>query len=186
MFDFWQNMCLPTNGRFFSQKNIWSPCLRRRLRNVLIYGFCLCDHRRPFSLFRMSFCPSGHFNARFSPFLCGYLYACSLKQSVCLSCRLCCLLSWVTRWVCEKVAHNVAQTTFLSKLIHNYGTIEKGSAEMCTFVFKPLPKVNNHPLFKNSPNLVTLLLSAACVDVCPATQSCPPKRLRGASSCPPT
>jgi hypothetical protein len=36
--------------------------------------------------------------------------------------------------------------------------MEKSSPEMCatSVIFKPLTKVNNQPLGKNSPNLVTL------------------------------
>jgi hypothetical protein len=41
--------------------------------------------------------------------------------------------------------------------------VEKSSQKMrATFlVFKTLPKVNNHPMGENSPNLVTLLLIAS-------------------------
>jgi hypothetical protein len=63
----------------------------------------------------------------------------------------------VTGSVCEKVAQNVAQYIFLSKLIHNLYRVTKDPKNAFYVIFRKLPKVNNHPLAENSPNLVTLM-----------------------------
>jgi hypothetical protein len=62
-----------------------------------------------------------------------------------------------TRLVCDKIAKNVAQPIFCQ---NQYITFMcKYSLKFrATSVFKKnLPKVNNHPMGENSPNLVTLV-----------------------------
>jgi hypothetical protein len=56
----------------------------------------------------------------------------------------------------KKVAQNVAQPIFLSKLIAV--TVGNSSPSICatSVIFKRQPKVNNRPLGQNWPNLVTL------------------------------
>jgi hypothetical protein len=56
-----------------------------------------------------------------------------------------------------KIARNVTQNTFLSKLMH-YLSRGKNSPKMWAIstIFTKLPKVNNHALVENSPNLFAL------------------------------
>jgi hypothetical protein len=67
--------------------------------------------------------------------------------------------SWpirVTRCVCEEMSQNVAKPIFSQKIFIT-STAEKSI--LATFViFEKLPKVINHPMGENSPNLVTLKL----------------------------
>jgi hypothetical protein len=70
-------------------------------------------------------------------------------------------VSRVTRSVCEKIAHRGACDRFMAKLIHNFF---RGKSVSQKFVLlqqfsKQLPKENNGPTGKNSPNLVTLSVS---------------------------
>jgi hypothetical protein len=58
----------------------------------------------------------------------------------------------VARCVCEKIAQNVAQLIFLSKLIHNI-YLGKSGVKMWanSEIFKNLTKANNPTLGANSP-----------------------------------
>jgi hypothetical protein len=68
----------------------------------------------------------------------------------------------VARCVCEKIAQNVAQLIFLSKLIHNI-YLGKSGVKMWanSEIFKNLTKANNPTLGANSPNLVTLFCATS-------------------------
>jgi hypothetical protein len=57
----------------------------------------------------------------------------------------------VTRWVCEKIALKVAQPAFVSAIFN----ATKIGLLLQQFS-KNRPKVDNHPMGANSPNLVTL------------------------------
>jgi hypothetical protein len=63
----------------------------------------------------------------------------------------------VTGFVFEKIAQNVAQSIFRKKIVRNFYR-EKRSPKIraTSVIIKKLPKVNNHPIGENSPNLVTL------------------------------
>jgi hypothetical protein len=63
----------------------------------------------------------------------------------------------MNRCVCKKVAQNIAQSIFPA--INTQLLLWKKSSQiMCatSVIFTKLPKVNNHPLGKFSPNLVIL------------------------------
>jgi hypothetical protein len=67
--------------------------------------------------------------------------------------------SRVTRLFFVKYAQNVAQSIFLSKLVHDFCCGKSGlknSATFCHFQ-KTSKSINNDPRGKNWPNLVTLL-----------------------------
>jgi hypothetical protein len=59
----------------------------------------------------------------------------------------------------EKIAQNVAQS-FICQNYYIINTWGKSSTNMwaTSVIFKRLPKVNNHLLGENSPNLITLIL----------------------------
>jgi hypothetical protein len=64
----------------------------------------------------------------------------------------------VTRWVWEKIAQNVAQAIICqNKYLHNSAVEKSGPKIWATSVIKKIPKVNNHPIGENSPNLFTLV-----------------------------
>jgi hypothetical protein len=68
-----------------------------------------------------------------------------------------CQASRVTRWVCDKIAQNVAQRFFMSKLMHKLNHGKKVAQNVGNFFnLKKLNKVNNQLMFGNWPNLVTL------------------------------
>jgi hypothetical protein len=57
----------------------------------------------------------------------------------------------------KKIAQSVAQPIFKSKLISNIYFGQSSHKLWAIYViFQKLPKANNRPLGKNSPNLVTL------------------------------
>jgi hypothetical protein len=67
----------------------------------------------------------------------------------------------VTRYVCAKIAQNVAQRLFvkISTLLFSGENSYQKIGRHTKTVFNKMPKVNNHPTGKNSPNLVTLNLN---------------------------
>jgi hypothetical protein len=71
------------------------------------------------------------------------------------------LVGRVTRWVREKISQNVAQPILCQNSCIAL-TVEKIAPKygLLTYVccFHKLPKVINHPMGENSPNLVTLLV----------------------------
>jgi hypothetical protein len=57
----------------------------------------------------------------------------------------------VTGWVCEKIAQNVAQYIFWSKLIHTFHRRKHSTKFWPAWaIFKKLPIVNNHPQIPQS------------------------------------
>jgi hypothetical protein len=52
----------------------------------------------------------------------------------------------------------------VSNLIHNLN-FGKSSPKLWAISLKKLPKANTHPMGKNSPNLVTLLVGAQLEDI---------------------
>jgi hypothetical protein len=70
-------------------------------------------------------------------------------------------LTWPDEFYLEKVAQNMVHPIFLSKLLPKlYHGI------LCYFCdVSKLPKVNNHPIGKNTPNLVTLYPCRATISI---------------------
>jgi hypothetical protein len=57
----------------------------------------------------------------------------------------------------KKIAQNVAKIHFYKKISDNLNCGKRSPKIWATSVIKKMPKVNNHSMGGNSPNLVTLM-----------------------------